>query len=157
MIRVREARHEDLGTMVALLGHLFEQEADFVPAVEKQRRGLELILAQPSVGRLFVLTRGTTVLGMVSLLFTISTSEGGKVAWLEDLVVRPNSRGKGLGTRLMRAAVAWAEKKGISRITLLTDTSNSGSRRLYQRHGFVESSMLPLRRHLGRAKRDSTA
>lgn len=148
--RVREAREADLDTMVELLGHLFKQEADFAPSQSKQRRALSLILARPSAGRLFVLTLGGKVLGMVSLLFTISTAEGGKAAWLEDLVVLPEQRGRGLGTRLLRAAVDWARKEGITRITLLTDADNLGARGLYLRHGFSASAMQPLRLHLAR-------
>jgi GNAT superfamily N-acetyltransferase len=148
--RVREARTADLDAMVELLGTLFKQEADFVPSPAKQRRALELILAQPFAGRLFVITRGDKVLGMVSLLFTISTAEGGKAAWLEDLVVKPEQRGRGLGTRLLRAAVDWARKEGLTRITLLTDSNNLGARGLYLRHGFAASAMQPLRLHLGR-------
>lgn len=149
-VRVREACAADLGAMVELLGFLFKQEMDFVPSATKQRRALQAILAQPSVGRLFVLTRGQSVLGMVSLLFTVSTAEGGKAAWLEDLVVRPEQRGHGLGTRLLRAAVDWARKEGITRITLLTDATNAGARALYLRHGFSVSAMQPLRLHLAR-------
>jgi len=150
LIRVREARASDVGAMVELLSLLFKQEADFAPSPAKQRRALELILAQPSMGRLFVLTRANKVLGMVSLLFTISTAEGGKAAWLEDLVVRAEHRGRGLGTRLLRAVVDWARKQGLSRITLLTDADNTGARGLYMRHGFVPSAMQPLRLHLAR-------
>jgi len=142
---VREARASDVGAMVELLGYLFKQEKDFVPTVAKQRRALDILLAQPAMGRLFVLTRGSKILGMVSLLFTISTAEGGKVALLEDLVVRPDHRGRGLGTRLLRAAVDWARKEGLMRITLLTDADNARARRLYLRHGFVASAMQPLR------------
>jgi len=150
LIRVREARAADVGAMVDLLSLLFKQEADFAPSPAKQRRALELILAQPSMGRLFVLTRANKVLGMVSLLFTISTAEGGKAAWLEDLVVRAEHRGRGLGTRLLRAAEDWARRQGITRITLLTDADNRGARGLYVRHGFVPSAMQPLRLHLAR-------
>jgi ribosomal protein S18 acetylase RimI-like enzyme len=144
-IRVREAKAADLEAMVELLSFLFKQEADFSPSVEKQKRALEILLAQPNMGRLFVLTRGARVLGMVSLLFTISTAEGGKAAWLEDLVIRPDQRGKGLGTRLLRAAIDWARKEGLVRITLLADTENVNARRLYIRHGFNVSAMQPLR------------
>ena len=151
LVRVREARGSDVGAMVELLGYLFKQERDFTPTPAKQRRALELLLAQPALGRLFVLTRGSKILGMVSLLFTISTAEGGKAAWLEDLVVRPDQRDHGLGTRLLRAAVDWARKEGLTRITLLTDADNARARRLYLRHGFAVSVMQPLRLHLGRA------
>jgi GNAT superfamily N-acetyltransferase len=149
-IRVREAREADVEAMAELLGYLFKQEADFVPAAAKQKRALELLLAQPTMGRLFVLTRGSRILGMVSLLFTISTAEGGKAAWLEDLIVRPDQRGKGLGTRLLRSAIEWARREGLTRITLLTDGDNARARRLYARHGFSASAMQPLRLHLGR-------
>jgi ribosomal protein S18 acetylase RimI-like enzyme len=151
LVRVRVARSADVGAMVELLGTLFKQERDFSPAAAKQRRALEILLAQPSMGRLFVLTRGSKILGMVSLLFTISTAEGGKAAWLEDLVVRPDQRDRGLGTRLLRAAVDWARKEGLTRITLLADADNARARRLYQRHGFAASAMQPLRLHLARA------
>ncbi len=136
--------------MVELLGYLFKQESDFAPAPAKQRRGLSLLLAQPSAGRLFVLTLDGKVLGMVSLLFTVSTAEGGKAAWLEDLVVAPDQRGRGYGTRLLRAAVDWARREGIARITLLTDSDNAGARGLYLRHGFAASAMQPLRLRLTR-------
>lgn len=149
-LRVREAREADVEAMVELLGHLFKQEADFSAAPSKQRRAVELLLAQPNLGRLFVLSRGPKVLGMVSLLFTISTAEGGKAAWLEDLVVCPDQRGKGLGTRLLRGAIDWARRHGLTRISLLTDGDNLGARQLYARHGFVASAMQPLRLHLGR-------
>lgn len=134
--------------MVVLLGHLFKQESDFAPAPAKQRRALESILAHPTTGRLFVLTRGPKVVGMVSLLITISTAEGGKAAWLEDMVVDPGLRNRGLGTRLLRAALAWAEENGVARISLLTDAHNLRAQRLYLRHGFVGSGMRPLRLHL---------
>jgi ribosomal protein S18 acetylase RimI-like enzyme len=150
LVRVREARSTDVEAMVELLGYLFKQERDFAPATTKQRRALEILLAQPAMGRLFVLTRGSKILGMVSLLFTISTAEGGKAAWLEDLVVRPELRDRGLGTRLLRAAVDWARKEGLTRITLLTDVDNAHARRLYLRHGFKPSAMQPLRLHLTR-------
>jgi GNAT superfamily N-acetyltransferase len=149
-LRVREARAADVDAMVDLLGHLFQQEADFAPSGAKQRRAIGLLLAQPTLGRLFVLARGTKVLGMVSLLFTVSTAEGGKAAWLEDLVVQPDQRGKGLGTRLLRGAIDWARREGLTRITLLTDGDNVGARHLYLRHGFVASAMQPLRLHLVR-------
>ncbi len=148
--RVRQARPADVGSMVDLLALLFAQEADFAPSPAKQRRAIELILARPSLGRVFVLTQDRKVLGMASLLFTISTAEGGRAAWLEDLVVRPEQRGRGLGTRLLQSVVEWARKQGITRISLLTDADNVGARGLYMRHGFRPSAMQPMRLSLER-------
>lgn len=143
-----EARTEDIPRLAALLGLLFAQEADFTPDPARQCRALALLLAQPETGRVYCARRGPELLGMVSLLFTISTAEGGRVAWLEDMVVAPAERGRGLGGRLLRFAVDEARRLGCSRLTLLTDTTNDAAQRFYAREGFTRSAMLPMRRAL---------
>ena len=143
--RCDAAREQDLPQLVELLGLLFAQEADFAPDAEKQRRALELILGDPAVGRVFVARDGNRVAGMASLLFTPSTAEGGKAAWLEDLVVRPEYRGRGVGTSLVEHVIAQARGEGVSRITLLTDADNAGAQRLYRSLGFSPSAMRPMR------------
>jgi GNAT superfamily N-acetyltransferase len=79
------------------------------------------------------------------LLFTVSTAEGGPVCWLEDMVVRPDRRGSGLGSRLLGHALGYARAHDFSRITLLTDRDNEGAIRFYQRQGFQRSAMTVLR------------
>jgi len=152
---VRPATERDLDAMVELLGLLFGQESDFVASPPRQRRGLEAILAAPTCGHLLVATPvsgrasdGEGVIGMVSVLFTISTAEGGPAAWLEDLVVAPSHRGRGVGTALLEAASAVCAERGVLRLTLLTDRDNTAAQRHYARHGFRSSAMLPMRRSL---------
>ena len=106
---------------------------------------MRLLIESPSTGVVFVGCEGTEVVGMVSLLFTISTAEGGPACWLEDMVVGPDRRGDGLGSRLLQHAIHYARIHGFSRITLLTDKVNAGAIRFYERHGFVESAMTALR------------
>ena len=89
------AAAKDLPQLVELLGHLFAQEAEFHPDSAKQKRALEAILASPSIGKLFVAREARRPVAMASLLYTISTAEGGKAAWFEDLVVHPDERKDG--------------------------------------------------------------
>lgn len=86
-----------------------------------------------------------TLLGMVNLLFAVSTALGGRVAIFEDMVVRPDHRGSGAGSMLLQSAIAFAKASGCLRITLLTDRTNHSTIRFYQRHGFALSEMIPLR------------
>jgi GNAT superfamily N-acetyltransferase len=148
MEHVDEATASDLPQLADLLSILFTQEADFQPDREKQIRGLRLIVGAPDRGRIFLARLGGEVVGMVSLLFTISTVEGAAVCWLEDMIVRPDQRGKGLGARLLQHAVAYAKTHGFARITLLTDRINDRAIRFYEQHGFRRSEMIPLRRQL---------
>lgn len=142
---IEPATIEDLPQLTDLLIDLFSSEADFIPDRAKQMRGVRLLLEQPSRGRIFVMRLNTTIVGMINLLFTISTAEGGFVIMLEDLVVHADYRNRGYGSRLLLHAVAYARDKDFLRITLLTDVISCDSLRFYQRHGFLESSMKPMR------------
>jgi len=143
--RLGAARAADLAQLAALLGILFAQEHEISPNARKQRRGLQLILGNRAIGRIYVARDGARVLGMVSILRSVSTAEGAPVGLLEDLVVRPECRGRGLGKRLLDYAIARSRAAGLARLILLTDGDNFGAQRLYARAGFARSQMLPMR------------
>lgn len=131
--------------MVDLLGALFAQEAEFAPDRAAQQRGLAMILDQPESGLLLVVRDGPRAIGMVSLLYTISTALGGRVALLEDMVVASGRRNAGTGSALLREALRLARQAGCKRVTLLTDDVNADAQRFYVRHGFQPSPMRPFR------------
>ncbi len=142
---IEQATLEDLPQLTDLLIELFEREGDFTPDRTKQMRGLRLILEQPNRGRIFVLRQNGFILGMINLLFTISTAEGGFVVMLEDVIIHRDHRHHGFGARLLAHAVDYATKKDFLRITLLTDRMNEEGQRFFKNHGFIESKMIPLR------------
>ena len=142
------AHGEDVEQLVDLLGLLFAQEAEFAPHAQKQRRVLRKIIADESLGRVYVAREAGCVVGMCSLLYTVSTAEGGKAAWFEDLVVRPERRGCGIGRMLLEHAIGRARADGVLRITLLSDADNKRAHALYRKLGFVHSPMRTMRLHL---------
>ena len=144
-VAIEPAIAEDLDELSSLLGELFSEESDFRPNKEKQLRGLRLIFEQPNRGRVFVLRRDRSIVGMINLLFTISTAEGGFVLLLEDLVVHKEYRGHGYGSMLLDYAIEFARQKNFKRITLLTDRPELRSQSFFRKHGFYESPMLPMR------------
>jgi ribosomal protein S18 acetylase RimI-like enzyme len=138
----------DVPQLVELLGVLFTQEHELTPDPVKQRRALELILADPSRARIYVARAGGKVIGMAALHFTTSTAEGGKVAGLEDCVVHPEHRRKGIGEKLMSYVLEQARSEGALRVMLLTDDDNTHAQALYRKLGFAPSSMLAMRLNL---------
>jgi GNAT superfamily N-acetyltransferase len=152
MQKIEPATPDDIPQLAGLLSILFTQEADFQPARTKQEQGLRLIIESSQVGIIFAARDGGEVVGMVSLLFTVSTAAGGPACWLEDMVVRPDRRNSGLGSRLLQHAIDHARSSGFVRITLLTDRVNEGAIRFYERHGFERSEMTALRLHLSDLK-----
>ncbi|HXW97610.1 MAG TPA: GNAT family N-acetyltransferase [Gemmatimonadales bacterium] len=145
---ITPAHPDDIPALAELLGVLFEQEAELQPDQERQRAGLALILQNPQAGQIFCARSVEGILGMVSLLFSISTVEGGSAAWLEDMIVRPEARELGIGAALVHHAISHARAIGCRRIMLLTDAGNVRAQQLYRRMGFVQSAMVPMRLQL---------
>jgi len=135
----------DIPMLCELLAILFSQEDEFSPDQEAQRRGLDQIVRHPEIGHILVARENGQVLAMATLLYTISTALGARVALLEDMIVLPEARGSGVGSQLLENAIRFARMHGCERITLLTDRDNESAKLFYQRHGFSISPMIPLR------------
>ena len=144
-MKIEMATTSDIPTLCTLLDYLFSQEVEFKSDHETQSRGLEMILNNNNIGNIFVAKKNEKIIGMVILLYTVSTALGERVALLEDMVVSPNERGLGIGSMLLDHAVKYATEKGCKRITLLTDKTNIGAQKFYKQHRFNRSSMIPFR------------
>ena len=148
IISIDFATADDLSQLADLLAELFTLESDFQPERNKQLRGLRTIIDSPALGKLFVLRIGGKIAGMANVLITISTAEGGRVLLLEDVIVRSEHRGRGLGRRLVEHVLGWAREQGMSRVTLLADRDNQYALDFYCRLGFEYSHMTVLRKPL---------
>ena len=145
---IRIATPADIPALCQLLAQLFAQEAEFTPDPAAQQRGLAAIIDDPALGEILVAVADGRIVAMVNLLYTVSTALGAPVALLEDMVVDTSTRGAGLGSALLEAAIAHAQNRGCRRITLLTDGDNLAAQRFYRRHGFAPSPMMALRQAL---------
>ncbi|MNN59523.1 Acetyltransferase (GNAT) family protein [compost metagenome] len=147
MLTIAKAGAEHLEEMCQLLQELFGMERDFAGAVnlDKQRAGLRLILEHTDRGQLLLLKRGDKVAGMVNLVFTFSTFEGGPVIMLEDFIIAAEERGQGSGRFFMDGIVAYARENGFLRITLLADADNAQALHFYEAAGYGCSNMKCLR------------
>ncbi len=144
-MEVSVATLDDVPQLRELLELLFSQEAEFEAARAVQDAGLRQVIARSEVGQILVVRDDASVVGMVNLLFTVSTALGGRVGLLEDMIVHPSWRGGGAGSLLLQFAITAARSAGCLRLTLLTDRTNEAAQRFYGRQGFVLSDMIPLR------------
>ena len=147
-IEISYATANDLPHLADLLAELFTLESDFHPEHDKQLRGLRAILDAPAIGRLFVLRVDGKVAGMANALITVSTAEGGRVLLLEDVIVRSEHRGGGLGRQLIEHVLDWARGQDMTRVTLLADRDNRAAQDFYRKLGFGDSNMTVLRKKI---------
>lgn len=77
---------------------------------------------------------GAIVGSMTLVVFRIPT---GVRAWIEDVVVDGDARGKGVGAVLNETALELAASLGARTVDLTSRPSREAANRLYQRLGFV--------------------
>lgn len=148
MHRVRIAQTGDIAACARLLETLFSQELEFTPDFRKQIAGLDMIIGDPSNGVVIVCEAEEEIVGMLTLLPLVSTALGKKVLLLEDMIVDPAWRGRGIGSQLLDHAERWAQKHDFGRVSLLTDGDNDAAHHFYERNGFMRSSMVVFRKQL---------
>lgn len=145
-VRIETATIEDLDELTDLVVELLDMRGDFSPIRENQEHGLRLILESPNRGRIFALRNENRIIGMVNLLFTISTAEGGMVIMLEDFIIHPDHRAQGYSQDLLDRVHKFAKDKNFKRITLLTDKFSPESQRFFATQGYSSSEMVPMRK-----------
>jgi putative acetyltransferase len=58
------------------------------------------------------------------------------------MMVAPEWRGRGVGSALMEAAIAWCRREGVEKIELSVYPDNDTARALYEKYGFREEGRL---------------
>jgi ribosomal protein S18 acetylase RimI-like enzyme len=114
------------------------------PTLEQLRR----IVADPAT-TLLVATNGggdAQVVGMLTLaIFMLPT---GVRAWIEDVVVDDESRGSGVASALVAAALERAQEEGARTVDLTSRPDREAANRLYLRLGFARRETNVYRRTL---------
>ena len=90
----------------------------------------------------FVAEENGALLGFVHYIFHYSAWTKGPYVYLQDLFTANAARGKGVGSALIEAVYAAAEKAGAARVYWLTHETNATAISLYEkvadRSGFIQ-------------------
>lgn len=89
-------------------------------------------------GSYLFIAKDEKVAGTLTLvIYQIPT---GRKAWIEDVVVDSNMRGKGIAEKLIQSAIDFARKEGIHKLDLTSSIERQAAHALYKKMGFEERS-----------------
>jgi GNAT superfamily N-acetyltransferase len=98
---------------------------------------LDLFLERPELGFVWLAFDERGVAGVCVVSYAISTSMGSVVAKLDDVYVKPDRRGKGVGSALINGLKDQLKKQFITRIDVAVHLENPEAKRFYEQLGFV--------------------
>lgn len=134
---IREATPEDIPELLKLtyelaeyekLSHVIKLSAEMLQTcLFGTRRYAEVLMAEYD-GK---------VAGHALFFYNYSTFEGKPGIYLEDLFVRPDFRGLGIGKKVLLSIIARAKKEGCARVEWAVLDWNENARNFYKKIGAV--------------------
>jgi ribosomal protein S18 acetylase RimI-like enzyme len=114
----------------------------------RSRRLVDAFLAEPALGRLWLIERGGRDVGYVVLVFGWSFEYGGRDGLVDELYVEPASRRQGVARAALEALLAEAAAAGLGAVHLEVERGDAGAARLYRALGFAGNDRQLLTRRL---------
>jgi GNAT superfamily N-acetyltransferase len=109
----------------------------FDPA--RSQPALVELIASPAFGRVFLLVAEGAAVGYAVVALGFSLEFGGRSAFLDELYVRPQSRGQGIGTATLARLEESCRHLGARSLALEVHVENRKAEALYRRAGFVSN------------------
>jgi len=125
-----------IGKIVELHARYYHENWGFDISFETQvARELGEFMEKFVPGRdgLWVAKYGAEFAGSVAIDGSPGPDEGARLRWF---IVEPNLQWRGIGTRLLREAMAFCRKAGHRKVFLWTFRGLDAARRLYEKEGF---------------------
>lgn len=132
--KIRDAKKEDMPAVLELIKELaaFENEPDAVittvDTLEKEGFGEQPLF------HVFVAEVAGKIEGMALVYYRFSTWKG-RTLHLEDLIVREEKRGTGLGNALYRKVIEYAKAQNLKRVEWVVLDWNKHAINFYERSG----------------------
>lgn len=98
---------------------------------------LDLFLEQPELGFVWLAYDEQGAAGVCVVCYGISTSMGAVVAKLDDVSVKADRRGQGIGTALLEQLKEQLKKESATRIDVAVHLENPEARSFYEKLGFM--------------------
>jgi GNAT superfamily N-acetyltransferase len=131
---IRPAIKEDMAQVLDLIKELatFEREPEAVVVTvdDLEREGF----GEHPLFKCFVAEVGNEIVGMALFYFRFSTWKGRSIH-LEDLIVKEEMRGSGLGSELYKEVMKYAKSQNVRRVEWVVLDWNEGAIKFYERSG----------------------
>lgn len=132
---IRQAQTQDAAPLARLMVDFGSEFGEAEPTLEIATERFAAVLGGDA--DVALLAEAGNPVGFAFLRIRPSVYSRANEAYLQELYVRPEARGNGLGEALLRAALDAARERGCDRIDLGTAVGDTRARGLYEKLGFT--------------------
>ena len=132
---VRPAEKRDVGVIMGFIRELADYERLAHEVIADEVSLERFLFGERPAAEALIAEYETTPVGFALFFHTFSTFVGRPGLYLEDLYVRPNMRGKGFGTLLLRHVAQLARERDCGRLEWAVLDWNEPAIRFYENLG----------------------
>ncbi|ESU29466.1 GCN5-like N-acetyltransferase [Flavobacterium limnosediminis JC2902] len=120
----------DIDTIVPLMQEFYAID-NYPINIEKSKVLFKEFIENKHLGRAWLIYHNNTNVGYVILTFVFSFEYGGTIAFLDELYLSENARGKGIGKKAIQFIQTEALKLKLKTIYLEAEEHNENAQKLY--------------------------
>ena len=152
-IRFEPARPEHADLFIEMMQALERADPGDTPFDEQRRREIfDKFVQDSAYGCAWLITEGERPVGYVVLTVSFSFEYRGCDAFIDELYIAEEYRGKGIGRRAMQFVEAVAHQRGVNAMHLEVSPANAAALELYRRSGYVDHGRYLMTKWLERGK-----
>jgi ribosomal protein S18 acetylase RimI-like enzyme len=102
------------------------------------RGGLETLLQNPALGRVWIFESAGRAVGYLALTFGFTLEAAGREAYVDEFFVDEAFRGSGIGERVLKQVIAECPALEVKLLRLEVTRHNDRAMNLYKRLGFED-------------------
>ncbi len=146
-INYRVAAIADLATLLEFVREFhLNENLPFDESID--REVLKHFLADASFGRAWFIQQADEAIGYIILTLGYSLEYRGRDAFIDELYLRPQYRGQGIGTQTLAFAEDACQELGVRALHLEVDFENPDAQRLYHKKGYQRHQRFLMTKHL---------
>lgn len=141
---IRKIRPEDRAIYLELAHEFYHSPAVLEPVPDAQfERAFDEMMRSEDYLKGYIFEQDGQIAGYALLCQTYTQEAGGRVIWVDEVYVRPEFQGRGLGRSLFEAL---PELAPAARYRLEIEPDNVRAEKLYRRMGFVDLAYKQMKR-----------
>lgn len=142
-LRFVQARPADLEKVLGFVKKYYEFDGIRFRAREI-KSGLEVLLRDSSIGRVWFIRFGSEDVGYIILTFSYDVEFGGRQGTVTDFYIIDGYRRLGLGSKTFRFIETACRELGLEALELQVERKNIAAQAFYRKLGFEPHDRIPL-------------
>lgn len=138
MIKLVQATKNDIDLILNYMEAFYAID-DYPFEVAKSKANLEEFIANESLGLMFLVHNVSKSIGYLAMTFGYSFEYGGRDAFIDELFLVEEARGKGHGSQIMNLLEDQAKTHKVKAIHLEVEPHNVKGSRIYDKAGYASN------------------